>query len=98
MMGDPAGPVDLVEEPILALVAVVLDATGAPVAGVTVTFTTPAGTKVLQTSGKQTGLIFDTQDITQGPICRIELPFMLGWTPHGHWMDFRQQPGHQAVS
>lgn len=33
--------------------------------------------------------IFDCDDITQGPICRIELPFMLGWTPHGHWMDFR---------
>ncbi len=34
-------------------------------------------------------LIFDTDDVTQGPICRIELPFMMGWTPHGHWMDFR---------
>jgi len=34
-------------------------------------------------------LIFDTDDITDGPICRIQLPFMLGWTPHGHWMDFR---------
>jgi carotenoid cleavage dioxygenase-like enzyme len=33
--------------------------------------------------------IFDTDDITKGPICRIELPFMMGWTPHGHWMDFR---------
>lgn len=33
--------------------------------------------------------IFDTHDITQGPICRIDLPFMMGWTPHGHWMDFR---------
>jgi carotenoid cleavage dioxygenase-like enzyme len=33
--------------------------------------------------------IFDTHDISAGPICRIELPFMLGWTPHGHWMDFR---------
>jgi carotenoid cleavage dioxygenase-like enzyme len=33
--------------------------------------------------------IFDTDDVTQGPICRIELPFMMGWTPHGHWMDFR---------
>jgi hypothetical protein len=30
------------------------------------TFTTPAGTKVLQTSGKQTGLIFDTEDIGIG--------------------------------
>lgn len=33
--------------------------------------------------------IFDTQDITQGPVATIELPFALGWTPHGHWMDFR---------
>jgi carotenoid cleavage dioxygenase-like enzyme len=33
--------------------------------------------------------IFDTHDITKGPICRIDLPFMMGWTPHGHWMDFR---------
>lgn len=33
--------------------------------------------------------IFDTSDITKGPVCRIELPFMMGWTPHGHWMDFR---------
>jgi carotenoid cleavage dioxygenase len=34
-------------------------------------------------------LIFDTDDITKGPICTIELPFAFGWTPHGHWMDFR---------
>lgn len=34
-------------------------------------------------------MIFDTYDITKGPICRIELPFLMGWTPHGHWMDFR---------
>lgn len=33
--------------------------------------------------------IFDTHDITQGPVCRIDLPFALGWTPHGHWKDFR---------
>lgn len=33
--------------------------------------------------------IFDTYDITKGPVCRIELPFALGWTPHGHWKDFR---------
>lgn len=24
-----------------------------------------------------------------GPVCKIELPFHMGWTPHGHWMDFR---------
>jgi len=35
--------------------------------------------------------IFDTQDITQGPIATIDLPFAMGWTPHGHWMDFRGQ-------
>jgi carotenoid cleavage dioxygenase-like enzyme len=34
-------------------------------------------------------LIFDTDDITAGPVCRIEIPFLLGFTPHGHWMDFR---------
>jgi carotenoid cleavage dioxygenase-like enzyme len=34
-------------------------------------------------------LIFDTYDVAAGPICRIELPFKLGWTAHGHWMDFR---------
>ncbi len=34
-------------------------------------------------------VIFDTDDITVGPICRIEIPFLLGFTPHGHWMDFR---------
>ncbi|KAA9160513.1 carotenoid oxygenase family protein [Amycolatopsis acidicola] len=34
-------------------------------------------------------LIFDTDDITRGPITRIELPFRLGWTAHGHWLDFR---------
>jgi carotenoid cleavage dioxygenase-like enzyme len=33
--------------------------------------------------------IFDTHDITKGPVATIELPFTLGWTPHGHWMDFR---------
>jgi carotenoid cleavage dioxygenase-like enzyme len=33
--------------------------------------------------------IFDTEDITQGPICVIDLPFHMGWTPHGHWADFR---------
>ncbi len=34
-------------------------------------------------------LIFDTHDISQGPITRIDLPFQMGWTPHGHWMDRR---------
>lgn len=34
-------------------------------------------------------VIFDTHDITVGPICRIEIPFLLGFTPHGHWKDFR---------
>ncbi len=26
-------------------------------------------------------LIFDTHDITKGPVCRIDIPFLLGWTP-----------------
>ncbi|GMU77548.1 MAG: carotenoid cleavage dioxygenase [Acidimicrobiia bacterium] len=34
-------------------------------------------------------LMFDTDDITAGPIATIEIPFHSGWTPHGHWMDFR---------
>jgi carotenoid cleavage dioxygenase len=34
-------------------------------------------------------LIFDTDDITRGPVCTIDLPFRMGWTPHGHYMDFR---------
>jgi carotenoid cleavage dioxygenase len=33
--------------------------------------------------------IFDTDGIAAGPVCRIEIPFLLGFTPHGHWMDFR---------
>jgi carotenoid cleavage dioxygenase len=32
--------------------------------------------------------IFDTQDFTAGPIARIELPFQIGWTPHGHYLSF----------
>jgi carotenoid cleavage dioxygenase len=34
-------------------------------------------------------LLFDADDITVGPIATIEIPFHSGWTPHGHWMDFR---------
>ncbi len=33
-------------------------------------------------------LIFDAHHIPDGPVARIELPFQIGWTPHGHWMDF----------
>lgn len=40
------------------------------------------------TKGRSEFLIFDTQSISSGPIARIELPFLMGWTPHGHWMDF----------
>jgi hypothetical protein len=36
--------------------------------GVDYTFTTPAGVKTLQTSGKQTGLVFDTEDIGIGGV------------------------------
>jgi carotenoid cleavage dioxygenase len=32
--------------------------------------------------------IFDTRGLSEGPIARIELPFQIGWTPHGHWMSF----------
>lgn len=42
--------------------------------------------------------IFDTDDISAGPICRIELPFHMGWTPHGHWMDFRSVPSPHMLS
>jgi carotenoid cleavage dioxygenase len=34
-------------------------------------------------------LFFDTTAVSSGPIARVELPFPIGWTPHGHWMDFR---------
>ena len=34
-------------------------------------------------------LIFDTDDISDGPIARIDLPLLIGWTPHGHWMDWK---------
>lgn len=33
--------------------------------------------------------IFDTDDISQGPVATVDVPFRLGWTAHGHWMDFR---------
>jgi carotenoid cleavage dioxygenase len=33
-------------------------------------------------------LVFDTQNIPDGPVATIDLPFQIGWTPHGHWMDF----------
>ncbi|WP_205698785.1 carotenoid oxygenase family protein [Conexibacter sp. SYSU D00693] len=34
-------------------------------------------------------MVFDTDDIAAGPVCTIDIPFLMGWTPHGHWMDFR---------
>lgn len=34
-------------------------------------------------------LFFDTSDVASGPIATVEIPFHMGWTPHGHWMDFR---------
>ncbi len=33
-------------------------------------------------------LIFDTSNIEAGPVATIELPVQIGWTPHGHYMDF----------
>jgi carotenoid cleavage dioxygenase len=35
-------------------------------------------------------LLFDTSDISQGPVAEIEMPFQIGWTPHGHYMDFNR--------
>ncbi|CAJ1511074.1 carotenoid oxygenase family protein [[Mycobacterium] burgundiense] len=33
-------------------------------------------------------MIFNAEDLPAGPIAKVELPFAVGWTPHGHWMDF----------
>src|SRR5581483_10930069 len=41
------------------------------------------------TEGRSDFLIFDAGDLAGGPLARIEMPFLIGWTPHGHWMDFR---------
>ncbi|HEY1969810.1 MAG TPA: carotenoid oxygenase family protein [Pseudonocardia sp.] len=41
------------------------------------------------TEGRSEFLLFGAEDLAAGPIARIELPFLIGWTPHGHWMDFR---------
>lgn len=32
-------------------------------------------------------VILDTEDIPAGPVATVHLPFQIGWTPHGHWMD-----------
>jgi len=32
-------------------------------------------------------LIFDTADVSAGAIAEIELPFQIGWGPHGNWLD-----------
>lgn len=37
--------------------------------------------------------IFDTDDISAGPVTRIELPFGMGFTAHGHWLDFETAQG-----
>lgn len=42
-----------------------------------------------RTENKGEYLTFDTNDISDGPIARTEIAFLLGWTPHGHWMDLR---------
>lgn len=39
-------------------------------------------------AGSSEFLIFDTEAFGAGPVCRIDLPFQIGWTPHGHWMSF----------
>jgi carotenoid cleavage dioxygenase len=41
--------------------------------------------------------LFDTSDLSNGPIARIELPFQMGWTPHGHWLGFDEPAVAQAV-
>ena len=33
-------------------------------------------------------VLFDTSDVSDGPIATIGLPFQIGWTPHGHWMNY----------
>ncbi|MEK7856217.1 MAG: carotenoid oxygenase family protein, partial [Acidobacteriota bacterium] len=33
-------------------------------------------------------LIFDTSAIAAGPVADIELPFQIGWGPHGNFMEF----------
>jgi carotenoid cleavage dioxygenase len=43
-------------------------------------------------------LLFDTRDIEAGPIARVELPFSSGWTPHGHWLDFRGGTPHGELA
>lgn len=35
-------------------------------------------------------VIIDTANFSAGPIARIQIPFQIGWTPHGHWMNFRK--------
>lgn len=37
-------------------------------------------------------LLFDTYDIEAGPRARIELPFQMGYTGHGHWLEMRGRP------
>lgn len=34
-------------------------------------------------------VIIDTANFSAGPVARVQLPFQIGWTPHGHWMSFR---------
>jgi len=33
-------------------------------------------------------LIFDTRDISAGPIATVKMPFQMGWSAHGHYLDF----------
>ena len=35
-------------------------------------------------------LIFDTQAIDAGPVAEIDLPVPIGWTPHGHYLDWSE--------
>jgi hypothetical protein len=33
-------------------------------------------------------LIFDTEDISSGPTAIVKVPFQMGWSAHGHYLDF----------
>lgn len=41
------------------------------------------------TDNRSKFLLFDTSDLSQGPVAQIDLPFQIGFTPHGHWLDMR---------
>ncbi|MFW0797799.1 carotenoid oxygenase family protein [Gordonia sp. CPCC 205515] len=42
-------------------------------------------------------LIFDTADISRGPLATVKLPFQTGWISHGHYMDFNHVAKLQGI-